>query len=175
MAIEDYESIGVEKRNNGLDITALDNESKDKVLLRVITKPKSKSGVIGKETADKMTSTIENEDYNKVILISENFTEAAKKKLDEAGIQSISDVSLLNFPPERLCLAASKLVDNLCKAKCGKIPKKESDCKGKLNDHYSCKVRLISDNLSYHFAKGWANLMQKDILQLLSMNQSNSN
>lgn len=175
MAMEDYESKHIEKLDNGMDITALDNESNDKVLLRVITEPKSKSGYVGVDAVAKMIATIENEDYDKIILISDKFTEAAKKKLGKAGIQSISESVILNFPSDRLYLAARELVDDQCKARCGKVPKKKSDCKGHLNDHYSCKVRLISDNISFHFKHGWINLLQKDILQLLSLNQSTSN
>lgn len=175
MAIEDYVSKGIEKRDSGLDITALDNESNDKVLLRVITSPKSKSGYIGVDTVDKMAATIENKDYDKGILISDKFTKAAEEKLVEEGIQRVSENLILDFAPERLYFAARDLVDALCKAKCGRIPQKESDCKGHLNDHYSCEVRLISDNASFHFKRGWASLLQKDILGLLSINHSATN
>jgi len=175
MAIEDYESKGIKKRDSGFDITALDNESNDKVLLRVITKPKSKSGYVGVDTVDKMKAAIEKEDYDKGILISDKFTKAAEKKMVEEEIQRISENLILDFPPERLYFAARDLVDALCKAKCGRIPQKESDCKGHLNDHYSCKVRLLNDDISFHFERGWASLLQKDILRLLSINNPASN
>ncbi len=174
MAIEDYESKGLEKRNNGLDITALDSESNDKILLRVITKPKSRSGYVGADAVDKMVAALENEDYDKGVLIGNRFTKAAKRKLDEEGIQRISDDLILNFPPERLYLAARDIVNDLCKTKCGKIPQRESDCKGNLNGNYSCKIRLISDNASFHFEKGWKDILQKDVLRLLSMHHSAS-
>jgi len=174
VAIEDYESKGIKKRDSGLDITALDDKSNGKVLLRVITKPKSKSGYVGADTVDKMAATIENEDYDKGILISNKFTKAADKKLVEEGIQRISENLILDFPAKRLYFAARDLVDEQCKTKCGRVPQKESDCKGQLNDRYSCKVRLISDNASFNFERGWTSLLQKDVLRLLSMNHSAS-
>jgi hypothetical protein len=169
MAIEDYESIDSEKRKNGLDITALDNESNNKVLLRVITKPKSKSGYVSVNTVDKMTTAIKNKDYDKGIIISNKFTKAAERRLSEEGIQRISDNFMPNYAIERLYFAARELVNTLCKAKCGKIPQKESDCKGHLDGGYSCKIRLISDNALFHFKRGWKSLLEDDILQLLSM------
>ena len=172
MAIEDYVSKGMKKQDSGLDITALDSESNDRVLLRVITRPKSRSGYVGVDTVDEMAATIENKDYDKGILISDKFTKAAEKKLAEEGIQRISESRILEFPLERLYFAARELMDTSCKAKCGRIPRKESDCKGHLNGSYSCKIRLISDNASYHFERGWISLLQKDILQLLSINRS---
>jgi len=122
MAIEDYESKGMKKRDSGLDITALDNESDDKVLLRIITRPKSKLGYVGADTVDRMAATIENEDYNKGILICYKFTKAAEKKLVEEGIQRISENLILDFPLERLYFAARDLVDDLCEAKWGRVP-----------------------------------------------------
>jgi len=174
MAIEDYESKGREKWDKGFDITALDNESNDKVLIRLITKPKSKSGYVGADTVDTMVAAIENEDYDKGVLISNRFTEAARRRLAEEGIQRISDDFMLDFTPRRLYFVARELVDNLCKVKCGKVPQKESDCKGRLDNRYSCEVRLMSDNASFHFERGWTSLLQKDTLRLLSMNHSAS-
>jgi hypothetical protein len=174
MAIEDYESKGMEKWDNGFDITALDNESNDKVLIRLITNPKSESGYVGSNTVDRMVAAIENEDYDKGVLISNKFTKAARIKLAEEGIQRISDDTMLDFPPRRLYFVARELVDNLCKAKCGRVPQEESDCKGCLSDRYSCEVRLISDNASFHFERGWTSLLQKDTLRLLSMSHSAS-
>lgn len=172
MAVEGYESRGMKKRDNGLDITAVDSESNDKVLLRVIASPESRSGSVDAEAVDKMVAAIKNEDYDKGILIGEKFTTAAEKRLKEEGIQRLSENMIASFGPERLYLTARAFVDDLCKAKCGRIPQKESDCKGYLSGRYSCEVRLVSDNASFHFGRGWTNLLQKDALQLLSMNHS---
>ena len=172
MAIEDYEPKGREKWDKGFDITALDNESKDKVLIRLITKPKSRSGYVGADTVERMVAAIDNEGYDKGVLISNRFTEAARRRLAQEGIKRISDDFMLDFTPRRLYLVARELVDNLCKVKCGKVPQKESDCKGRLNNHYACEVRLLSDNASFHFERGWTSLLQKDTLRLLSMNHS---
>jgi hypothetical protein len=64
------------------------------------------------------------------------------------------------------------LVDDQCRKECGKAPQEESECKGHLNDHYSCKTRLISDNASFHLQRGWKSLLKADTLQLLSLIQS---
>ncbi len=172
MALKDYEPEGFEKLERSLDITALDDGSDDRILLRVITKPKSGSGRVGMDTAQKMVEAIESDGYDKGILISESFTEAARKKLEEEGIQTVSDDFLLNFEPKRLYLEVKDLVDDVCKAKCSKIPKKKSDCKGYSNGHYSCRARLISDNAWYHFERGWKRLLQEDVLRLLSLQHS---
>lgn len=172
MAIKDYESKGLKERNTGLDITALDDESNDKILLRIVTKPKLKSGWVGVDTVDQMVDTIEDKDYDKGILVSRRFTKAARRRLREEGIKIVSNKLKPYFELERLHSVAENLVNDLCKTKCGKIAQKESDCKGHSNGHYSCKTRLISDNASFHFDRGWKNLLQKDVLRLLSIHRS---
>jgi hypothetical protein len=172
MAMEDYESKGLKKWDNGFDITALDNGSNDKILLRVITKPDSKSGWIGVDTVDKMLSKIEDDGYDKGILFGKRFTEAARRRLREEGIQMLSNEIKCNFEAKRLFFLAENLVDDLCKAKCGKIPRKESECKGHSDGRYSCETRQASDNASFHFERGWKDLLQKDVLRLLSMHRS---
>ena len=44
------------------------------------------------------------------------------------------------------------------------------DCGGKtIEPTYTCDVRVISDNADFHFEKGWVNLLQNDIEQLLKI------
>ena len=154
-----------EKCDEGVDITALDTESKEKILLRII-ESKSKSGFVGINTVRKMLEDMEREDYDKGFLFGRRFTAAAKQELVQNDIERVSEQYMPRFKPDRLYLRINSYVNELCKAKCGKIPKKESDCKGK------CRVRVISDNASFHFEQGWINMMKKDLKQLLSLSTS---
>jgi len=42
---------------------------------------------------------------------------------------------------------------------------------GSARTHYSCNVRLISDNATFHFKRGWISLLQDDLLSLLEVLQ----
>jgi len=165
MAMRNYSCEEREKWDQGIDIIALDTASKEKVLLRII-ETKSKSGFVGVDTVRKMLEAIERENYSKVFLFGKRFTDAAKQELIHNNIQRISEAYMPKFKPERLYLRINQYVNDLCRAKCGKIPEKESDCKG------NCRIRIISDNASFHFEQGWINLMKKDLKQLLSLNDS---
>ena len=112
------------------------------------------------------TDLMKREDYDKGFLFGKRFTDAAKKELMRNDIQRISEGYMPTFKPERLYLQINNYVNDLCKEKCGKIPKKEADCKG------NCRVRVISDNASFHFEQGWINLMKKDLKQLLVLSNS---
>jgi len=165
MAMRNYSCEEREKGEEGIDIIALDTASKEKVLLRIV-ESKSKSGFVGIDAVRKMLETMEREDYDKGFLFGKRFTDAAKHEMMENDIQRISEGYMPRFKPERLYLRINQYVNDLCKMKCGKIPEKESDCKG------DCRIRIISDNASFHFEQGWINLMKKDFKQLLSLNNS---
>ena len=149
----------------GVDITALDTESHEKILLRIV-EPKTKSVFVGIDSVRKMLEAMEREDYDKGFLFGKRFTTAAKQELIQNDIERVSEQYMPRFQPERLYLRINNYVNELCKASCGKIPQKESDCQG------NCRVRVISDNASFHFEQGWVNMMKKDLQRLLSMNNS---
>jgi len=143
------------------------------ILLRVITKPKRKSEVVAVDSVRKMTETMKLENYDKGVLIGKRFSEAAKREMSRKGIQMVSEEFTHLFKPQELYLTIRDYIDDLCQTKCGYIPKKESDCKGKdSNGHYSCKIRVISDNASFHFERGWTRFLENDLMQLLAVHNS---
>jgi hypothetical protein len=162
MAVRDYSCEEREKWDEGTDITALNADSNEKILLRIVTS-KSKSGFVGIDAVRKMLDVMEREDYDKGFLFGKRFTDAAKQEMAQNGIQRISERYMPRFKPERLYLRINHYVNKLCKVKCERIPKEESDCKS------NCKIRIISDNASFHFENGWINLMKNDLKQLLSL------
>ena len=165
MVVRNYSCKEREKWDKGTDITALDRESNEKILLRIV-ESKSESGSIGIDAVRKMIKAMEREEYDKGVLSGNRFTDAAKRELLQNDIQRISEQHMPSFKPERLYLQINSYVNKRCKAKCGKIPQKESDCKGQ------CRVRIISDNATFHFEQGWINLMKKDLKELLSLDNS---
>ncbi|MEA2090395.1 MAG: restriction endonuclease [Thermoproteota archaeon] len=176
MAIRDYECEERQRWDEGIDFTASDAKSDDKILLRVITEPKSKSGVAGIDTVRKMGEIMKLEDYDKGVLISKRFSKAAKEEMKRKSIQMFSKKYPPSFEPQKLYLKIQDCINNLCKAKCGRVPEKKSDCKGKdSNGHYSCKIRLISDNAAFHFERGWTDLLKNDLMRLLAVQNSMNN
>ena len=169
MAIRNYENKATQRNKEGIDFVATQAESDDKVLLRVITKPRSRSGTVGVDVVNEMADTIKQEDYDKGILISERFSTAAKEQMRREGIQIISENFTPRYEPNELYSKMREYTDSLCEAKCGSAPKKKSDCKGTSEGHYTCKIRLISDNASFHFERGWVNLLKRDFKQLISL------
>lgn len=172
MAVRDYRCEERESQDMGIDFTASDVNSDEKMLLRVITEPHTKSGIVGVQSVREMAETMDKDKIDEGVAIGKRFSAAAKRVMREKGIQMVSDKFMPSFKPQKLYLKLQEHTDNLCKSKCGKIPKKESDCRGHSNGNYSCKIRLISDNASFHFERGWIDLLQKDFMQLLELRSS---
>jgi len=172
MAIRGYENGERQTWGKGVDFTATEPNSKGNVLLRVITNPRSRAGVVGVDGVKEMINAMKHRDCDKGILISRRFSQAAKKETRQQGIQIVSETFEPKFEPIRLYSAILDYADDLCKTKCGLVPKKASDCKGFSDGHYTCRIRLISDNASFHFQRGWTNLLTGDFRQLTQLKNS---
>ncbi|MFQ6081613.1 MAG: restriction endonuclease [Candidatus Bathyarchaeia archaeon] len=175
MAVRDYENEEEQRWEKGIDIIASPIKSDDKILMRVITKPSSKSGVIGATAVREMGEELERKGYDKVFLIGKRFTKGAREVMSQEGIEMVSEKIMPSFKPQRLYVTIHNCINHLCRAKCGHVPREMSDCKGYSGGHYSCEIRLISDNAQFHFERGWTNLLQKDLEQLLTIGKSASN
>lgn len=122
----------VEKNENYVDVISSIPKSKDKVLVRIVTESKLDSGTIGKQLVEEMQKSLEEEDCTKVVVIGKSFTSGARSGLRQNDIEFIANKG----DPTNL-LTSSKLypriqtaVNEICKTRCGKIPKSEKQCKG---------------------------------------------
>jgi hypothetical protein len=168
-AVRDYEQKRTSTKERRVDFTVSPTDNDKKILIRVITEPKSKSGYVSVDTVHQMIDFLEKNKYDKGILVGKKFTNAAKREMKKADIEMVSEAFSPSFKIQSLYSTIGDYVEKLCKIKCGKIPKKDSDCKGIDNGHYSCKIRLVSDNADFHFEKTWVNFLERDLVKLLSI------
>lgn len=171
-AVRDYENRRTRKKEKNVDFTVSPSDSNDKILIRVITEAKSKSGYIGVDTVRKMSGVLKKQKYDKGILIGKRFTEGAKSEMEHKNIEAVSERISPAFKVEQLYLAIEGCTKTLCRAKCGHVPLKESDCKGYVDGNYSCDVRLISDNANFHLERGWISFLEKDLAKLLAIEKA---
>jgi len=171
-AVRDYENMRTRRKERMVDFTVSPSESDDKILIRVITETKSKSGYVGVDTVREMSGILEERNYDKGILIGKQFTEAARREMESENIEAVSEKTTPHFKLERLYSAIDSCVQNLCKAKCGHVPIKKSECKGYVDGHYSCDVRLINDNASFHLERGWIGFLKRDLAKLLAIEKT---
>ena len=174
-AMRDYKRKRTRSEERRVDFTVSPSEEDEKILIRAITEPKSKSGYIGVDAVREMVDFLEKNRYDKGILIGEKFTVAARSEMKRANIEVVSEAISPNFKVSRLYSTIGNYVEKLCRAKCGKIPLKDSDCKGFVEGHYSCDIRLISDNADFHNKKVWVNFLERDLVKLLAIEKKLKN
>ncbi|MEJ2240639.1 MAG: hypothetical protein P8Y18_00620, partial [Candidatus Bathyarchaeota archaeon] len=102
-------------------------------------------------------------------LIGQKFTNGARREMKQANIELLSENFWPNFKLERLYSTIETYVEKLCKIKCGKIPTKDSDCRGFAEGNYSCAIRLVSDNADFHYEKEWTTFLERDLVKLLAI------
>ena len=167
-----YKKRRTRRKEGTVDFTVSHSASNEKILIRVITDAKSQSGHVDVDTVKEMSELLKKRKYDKGILIGKRFTNAAQSAMEREQIEAVSEVFTPRFTLERLYLAVNSCIETLCKAKCGHVPEKESDCEGFVDGHYCCDVRLRSDNASFHLEHGWIGFLEKDLAKLLAIEKA---
>ena len=172
IAVRNYKCEKREKWSGGIDFLASDVTSGEKVFLRLI-EPKSKSGFVGADDVKNMLKVMKRKDCDRGVIISKRFTDAAAQEMKFYNIQQVSDEYMPPMKSESIILTINDCINNLCKTRCGAIPLKESDCKGRLKERL-CRIRSINDDALFHYERGWIDLMKNDLRQLLLMDKIES-
>jgi hypothetical protein len=168
-AVRDYEKTRTRRKERQVDFTVSPSKSDDKILIRVITEAESKSGYVGVDAVREMSEVLEKRDYDKGILVGKRFTKAAESEMQREDIEAVSERVTPRFKLERLYLVINGCIENLCRSKCEGVPVQKSDCRGYVDGHYVCDVRLISDNAGFHFDHGWVGFLERDLAKLLAI------
>ena len=169
IAVKNLKCSKREKWSDGVDFMASDVVSDEKVFVRVI-EPRSRSGFVGADDVKTMLKVMKRKDYARGVIIGKRFTDAATQEMISCNIQQVSDEYMPAVKSESIILTINGCVNNLCRTKCGAIPLKESDCKGRVKESV-CRVRSINDDALFHYERGWMDLMKNDLRQLLIMNK----
>ena len=171
-AIRDYNTKKTRRKDSHVDFMVSPSDSDDIILIRVITKTTSKSGYIGVDFISEMKGIMKKQDYDKGILIGKRFTEAAKREMASGNIEAVSEKISPHFNLEQLYSTINRYVQKLCKIKCDQFPTKKSDCKGYIEGHYTCKVRLCSDDADFHLEQEWRGFLERDLAKLLEIGKT---
>jgi hypothetical protein len=169
-AVRGYQLEGTRRKDEIMDFTVSPSESDERILIRVIARRDGKAGYVGIDAVKEMSRTLQRRRYSKGILVGKRFTEAAQSEMTREDIETVH-VGIPRFKLDDLYLVIQDHVDAVCHAKCGQVPDKESDCKGHLNGEYTCKIRLLSDDASFHFKHGWTGLLERDLVKLLAIEE----
>jgi len=202
MVIESYEQESLKKSENAIDIKVSKPDSDETVLMHIVTS--NTIGTDQVKTITQMLEE-EDVDKFIVFANRFTAAAKAKLQKRDIEFFSEEKRVLSLIHPRELYSTINDCVNQLCQIKCGHIPKSASECKGYSEDpiicsscggsgkregqnllcktcggtglkkHYSCEVRLISDNADYHQGKNWLSLLQNDLLSLIKIMRREKN
>ena len=167
-ALHGYDMKGINNKIGCIDYVA-DSEAHRKKILKVMFDPQSKESKAIAETMTRTVEHLEGSDYEEVVVLAEEFTNVAKKRLIKKNIQFISPDGAPRFSISELLATIQKQVHELCKARCGKVPMSESDCKGHRDGKYTCLVRRMSDDSDFHAERRWLKMLMNDFSKLVML------
>ena len=174
--IHGYEREGINEEIGSIDYVSR-NDKVENRLLKAIPIPAPNPSKVNKETATKIVESLKHKNYNEVVILAEDLTESAKSLLREENIDYVTPDKKHHYTFFELIEAIHKVTQELCKAKCGKMPTKKEDCKGYQPkaiqeghaSRYTCQVRRMSDNADFHAKNRWQDLVKKDFIELLEI------
>ena len=160
------------------EVGSIDYVSREKgegvKLLRVILDPESGKSKATQEKIQKTIDYQENEGYSDTLIVAEEFTLGAIRKVEET--EHLDYLSPRLWKPHsifEIVYAIQKKTEELCESICGKVPTTEGECKGYSKDgpirRYNCQVRRISDDSDFHAEMGWTPLLISDFHNLLKI------
>ncbi len=172
-----YEKKRSRKKGRVIDYVAEDD--KKKKLLRAILNTNSKKRKVGFKTIQEIIVSIEEKGYKEALIVSDNFTVEAKNLIKET--EKLDYISKDTYNPytviDTLHVIQIKTRE-LCKSICDKTPKTEKDYLGCHKQgyvkHYTCLVRMISDDSDFHAERGWIDLLYNDIAKLVKIKKDGS-
>ena len=127
IAVRNYRCENRKRRFDGFDFSVLDANSTEKILVRSI-EPQTKAGFVGVDDVKKMAKEMKNQNFDRGVFISKRFTVAAEEEMALRKIQQVSDVYMPPVKTEDLYLTIGDCADRQCRAKCGNVPARKSEC-----------------------------------------------
>ena len=112
-AMRDYNKKRTKRLERGVDFVVSSSENDQKILIRAITDPKSKSGHINVDAVRAMIDFLEKNNYDKGILIGKRFTTAAVREVKSANIELVTEDVGPTFRQERLYSTIGNFVENI--------------------------------------------------------------
>jgi hypothetical protein len=160
------------KGDGSIDVL-VDEEDKT-TLIRALVDKRGVSSRGYVETINKTLDDIdENEDIDEVILLAESFTSSARRMLNKRDNLTYltPDVNPMYRISDLLYAIQRKTIE-LCELVCGKPPETEKDCKGYDNKSYSCQIRRISDDATFHAKMKWDQVLLEDFQKLVELQKN---
>jgi predicted RND superfamily exporter protein len=119
---------------------------------------------------DTVRATIEElneKKYSEAVILSKRITNSAHDIVAEhENLNIITPKMKHSFSMIEILSAIQKKTRDLCVMKCGKAPETREDCQGKKGRTYTCDIRRLSDDATFHATMKWKTVLLEDFINL---------
>ncbi|MBD3207782.1 hypothetical protein GF319_15740 [Candidatus Bathyarchaeota archaeon] len=163
-----YENPSYDKELGCIELQT--EEDDEKKVLRVMIDEDFDSNPIYVKDIDETLESLEEEDIDQFLLLGKRITSASRRMMKENDdIDYLTPKTSPHYRISQLVYAIQNKTLSLCKQKCGKVPREEGDCQGIEDGNYTCSVRRISDDSTFHAEMKWESVLHEDFKKLVEL------
>ncbi|MCW4013328.1 MAG: hypothetical protein NWF07_10110 [Candidatus Bathyarchaeota archaeon] len=143
------------------------NDGEKKKLVRAMVDENQRSAPAYVDTIRATINELEEKKYDEALILSKRITDSAHEIVTQhENLDVITPKMKHIFNLVEVLSAIQKKTRDLCVLKCGKAPETREDCQGKKGRAYTCDIRRISDDATFHATMKWKDVLFEDFYNL---------
>jgi DNA-binding XRE family transcriptional regulator len=146
------------------------NDGDKKKLIRAMVDENQNSAPAYVDTIRATIIELEEEKYDEALILSKRITDSAHDIVTQQDNLDVITPKMKHiFSLVEVLSAIQKKTRDLCVIKCGKAPETREDCQGKKGRTYTCDIRRISDDATFHATMKWKDVLFEDFYNLCAI------
>ncbi len=143
------------------------DDGKTRKLIRAMVDEHQNSAPAYVDTIRATITELEEKKYEEALILSKRITDSAFELVGQyENLDVITPKMKHIFSLVEVLSAIQKKTRDLCVIKCGKAPETKEDCDGKKGRTYTCDIRRISDDATFHATMKWKDVLFEDFYNL---------
>jgi len=166
-----YKEESYDESIGGIDYVAVKKDSKR--LMRALVGEDGSSSPCFLENVNQLIEAMKEKNVDEGLLLANRFTSSARQKIrKKENMGYLSSSVDYHYGVGDLAYAIQQKTVELCQETCDAPPKNEDNCKGRYGGRYSCLVRRVSDDATFHAEMGWDHVLLEDFQKLLELQEN---
>ena len=148
-------------------------DGKKRKLIRAMVDDAQKTAPAYVDTIRVTITELDEGKYDEALILSKSITDSAHDIVSKHERLSVITPKMKNiFSLFEVLSAIDKKTRDLCKIKCGKPPETKEDCNGKSGRSYTCDIRRVSDDATFHAMMKWKDVLIEDFYNLCEIEKN---
>lgn len=155
----------------GVDYVVVDDDGKH--LMRALVGEDGLSSPCYLEDVNQLIEAMDERNVDEALVLADRFTSSARRKIEKKeNVDYLSPGVEYRYRVGDLAYAIQQKTLELCREICGAPPGSEEECRGREGENYTCPVRRISDDATFHAEMRWDHVLLEDFQRLLELQEN---